>query len=391
MTSDRCVLIHYHEIALKGRNRGVFIDRLIANLRRAVRPLGVYALRETQGGVLVDLPETADWNAVRAAVETTCGVVNFALVSRCAADYAAVETLTGRLLDGRSFDSFRIDAHRSDKQFPMTSEEINRALGTYVVERTGARVDLKHAEQTIYVKIARHEAFVYFEKLAGPGGLPVGVSGHVLCLISGGIDSPVAAARLMRRGCSVEFVHFHAYPFLNAASIEKARELVQLLTRYQGTSRLHLVPFGEVQRQVVLSAPEALRTVIYRRLMLRVAERIAGQCKGAALVTGDSLGQVASQTLDNLTVVGAAANLLLLRPLVASDKREIIAEAERLGTYPISIQPDQDCCQLFMPRQPATHAHLEDVLAAESGLEIERLVEEACSGAEVVLFRWPPP
>jgi thiamine biosynthesis protein ThiI len=250
-------------------------------------------------------------------------------------------------------------------------------------------VDLGDPELTIHVELLTREAFYFFGKEPGAGGLPAGASGRVACLLSGGIDSPVAAWRMMRRGCRVLFVHFHSYPILSRASQEKARELVRLLTAYQLHSRLFLVPFGEIQRQVVLAVPPPLRVVVYRRLMVRIAEAIARRHRARALVTGEVVGQVASQTIENLTSIDEVSTLPLLRPVIGMDKDEITAQAQRLGTYPISIIPDQDCCTLFTPRHPATKARKADVLQAEAGLPIEAMVEGAVAAATVEEFQFP--
>jgi thiamine biosynthesis protein ThiI len=223
----------------------------------------------------------------------------------------------------------------------------------------------------------------------GPGGLPTGTAGRVACLLSGGIDSPVAAHRMMKRGCAVTFVHFHSYPILSRASQEKARELVRLLTEWQQQSRLYLVAFGEIQQEVVLSVPGPMRVVVYRRLMLRIAERIARNRNAQALITGDVVGQVASQTLENLAVIGNVATLPIFRPLIGMDKDEIMAEAMRIETYPISIVPDQDCCTLFTPRNPLTRARLADVEAAERALDIEAIVQRAAEHAVLEEFSFP--
>jgi tRNA uracil 4-sulfurtransferase len=250
-------------------------------------------------------------------------------------------------------------------------------------------VDLTRPSLVIWIEIVPGEAFYHFRKQPGPGGLPVGTSGRVVVLLSGGIDSPVAAWRMMRRGSHATFVHFHSYPFLSRTSQEKARDLARLLTRYQLRSRLYLVPFGELQRQITLSVPGPLRVVVYRRMMLRIAERIARRVHAQALVTGEVVGQVASQTLENMTVIGAASRLPLLRPLIGMDKEEITAEAERLGTYPISIVPDEDCCTLFTPRHPATRARARSVELAESTLPIDGMVESATTSAIVERYAFP--
>ncbi|MGE3178889.1 MAG: tRNA sulfurtransferase, partial [Vicinamibacterales bacterium] len=242
---------------------------------------------------------------------------------------------------------------------------------------------------TIHIEMLPEEAFFFFGKEPGAGGLPTGTSGRLACLLSGGIDSPVAAYRMMRRGCSVLFIHFHSYPILSRASQEKVREIATLLTRHQLRSRLLLVPFGELQQQVLLACPPELRVVIYRRLMVRIAERLARRWRARALVTGEVVGQVASQTLDNLTNIAAAANLEILRPLIGMDKDEIADEAARIGTLPISNIPDQDCCTLFTPRHPATRTRLEDLLRAEEALPIEAMVQSAVAGVVTEDFAFP--
>jgi len=290
---------------------------------------------------------------------------------------------------GRVFDTFRVRCKRADKTFPLTSPEICREIGEDVRRATGAAVDLEGAEMTIDVEVLTREILLSVEKVAGPGGLPVGSSGHVVALLSGGIDSPVAAARLMRRGCRVSFVHFHSVPYLDRTSQDKARELAHLLTRHQYRSGLYLVPFGDVQREIVAQVRRPSRVVLYRRMMVRIAEAIARRIGAEALVTGESVGQVASQTLPNLATIDAVASMPVLRPLIGSDKNEIIAEAERLGTYSISIIPDQDCCQLFVPRHPSTRTSAEEAITGEASLDVDRLCLQAVDGAVFEEFEFP--
>jgi tRNA uracil 4-sulfurtransferase len=242
---------------------------------------------------------------------------------------------------------------------------------------------------TIHVEALTDEAFYFFGKEKGAGGLPVGASGRVVCLLSGGIDSPVAAWRMMRRGCRVVFVHFHSYPVLSRASQEKVRELATLLTRYQFSSRLLLVPFADVQQQVILTVPPPLRVVLYRRLMMRIAEQLAVRHRARALVTGEVVGQVASQTLENLDCINEVVGMPVLRPLIGMDKEEITEQAQRLGTFPISIIPDQDCCTLFTPKHPATKARMRDIERAETGLPVEEMVGTAIDAAVVEDFKFP--
>lgn len=375
------LIVHYQEIALKGRNRPWFIARLVRNLREATRDLDVIDVRALMGRIEIVLGPTASWEAVRDRLTHVFGVANFARAGRAPLDLDAIAAAIVANLGPEDVKSFRVTARRADKRFPITSPMIEREVGGRIKQARGWTVDLSRPELTIYVEALTGEAFYFFGKHPGPGGLPVGVSGRVACLLSGGIDSPVAAWRMMRRGCRVVFVHFHSYPILSRASQEKAQELVRLLTRYQLHSRLLLVPFGEIQQQVVLAVAPPLRVVIYRRLMLRIAEELARRTRCQALVTGDVVGQVASQTLENMTVINDVAGMPVLRPLVGMDKDEITAEAIRLGTYPISIIPDQDCCTLFTPRHPATRARRGDVERAEAALDVNALVAQAVAAA----------
>ena len=377
----QCIVVHYHELALKGRNRPRFVARLVANLRRGMKGLGVAGIRALPGRVVLDLADGADAGAVCGRVADVFGVANYSPANRLDRDIEALRAAVSGLLVDRTFDSFRISARRGDKLYPMTSMALNEELGRHVQSLRPVRVDLEQPEFTIHVEVLEREALLYTEKRPGPGGLPVGISGNVAVLLSGGIDSPVAAYRMMQRGCRVSFVHFHSHPFLSKASQEKAVELAEQLVRHQGRATLYLVPFGELQRQIVLGAPVPLRVVLYRRLMMRIAAELALKERAGALVTGESLGQVASQTLENLQVINEAAPVLVLRPLIGMDKQEIIDKAKRIGTYEISILPDQDCCQLFVPKHPATKTTLEQIWRAERALPIDAMVKEAVAAA----------
>jgi thiamine biosynthesis protein ThiI len=385
----RSVVVHYQEIALKGKNRPWFISRLVQNVRQATSDLDIKAVRPLMGRLELVLGPTATYDQARERLLRVFGVANFSKAARAPLDIEAIAAAILGDLGDRETPSFRVTVKRADKGFPMKSPEIEREVGGRVKLAKGWHVDLDEPALTITVEMMKDHAFYTFEKERGAGGLPTGVSGKVACLLSGGIDSPVAAMRMMKRGCSVLLVHFHSYPFLSRASQEKVRELAQVLTTYQYRSRLFMVAFGEIQRQVVLEVPSALRVVIYRRLMMRIAERIARANGAGALVTGEVIGQVASQTLENMTVIGSATGLPILRPLVGMDKDEIVAQAERLGTFEISIIPDQDCCQLFTPKHPATRATLRAVEEAESHLPIEELVTRAAAEAEQEQFYFP--
>jgi thiamine biosynthesis protein ThiI len=383
------VVVHYGELALKGRNRPWFLRTLVRSISAALSDLPVIDTRALIGRIVVRLEPEADWIEVRNRLARVPGIGNFAKAERVTPDIAALTDAIGRDVSGMTAASFRVTARRADKRFPLSSPEIERTVGRRVQEVTGWPVDLSRPAVVVRVEILTDDAFYYCRREPGTGGLPVGTGGRVMALLSGGIDSPVAAWRLIRRGCRAHFVHFHSHPVLSRTSQDKARELARLLTRHQLKSRLVLVPFAGIQQRIVVTVQPALRVVVYRRMMMRIAERLAGTMGAHALVTGDSVGQVASQTVGNLAVVGRVVTMPVLRPLVGMDKEEITADAIRIGTYETSIVPDEDCCTLFTPRFPTTRASLDSVEAAERDLDIEGLVEAAVAEAVVEDFRFP--
>ena len=397
------VVVHYHEISLKRGNRPLFLRQLARNLQRAVSDLGPVRLRQLSGRILLELDGNERPERVRDRVARVCGIASVALAWRVESTLDAMKAAVVQVIEGRRFPSFRVSARRAFKTYPMTSVELNRELGAFVLERVGrdvTRVDLHHAALDVHVEVLPAETFVYVDPTPGPGGLPVGASGTVAALLSGGIDSPVAAWRMMKRGCRVLFVHFHSVPYLPATSQAKARALVERLTEWQYRSQLLLVPLGEIQREVVLTVPPPLRVVVYRRMMFRIAQALAGQTgalalttagqTGAlALTTGESVGQVASQTLHNIARIDEVAELPVLRPLIGMDKLEITAEAQRLGTFDISIEPDADCCTLFVPRHPATRVSPDEIRAAEARLDLPRLITMGVEGAQLETFEFP--
>lgn len=391
----RCVIVHYHELALKGRNRPFFEHRLVQHLRSVLKGLGVKQVEARPGRIRIALGDETPWEAVKSRLSRVFGITHFSpaqlvpLETDLSRGLEALKSAVGDSVRGLSFDTFRVTTKRADKRLPMTSMDVDREIGASVCALTGKKVRLRSPELTISIELLSREAYVAVNREPGPGGLPTGISGKVACLISGGIDSPVAAYRMMKRGCKALFVHFHGRPYLGRASEEKVRELVETLTPYQLYSRLYLVPFGEIQRQIVLSAPAAYRIVLYRRMMIRIAEELACRERCWALVTGDSLGQVASQTPENLDVVGEAAQLPLLRPLIGMDKIEITEQAQRIGTFETSIEPDQDCCRLFVPLHPSTKSSRDAIRKIERNFDPGALAKQGVEGAELVEFRFP--
>lgn len=390
----RCAIVHYHELALKGRNRDFFEQRLVRNIRSALKDLGARRVESLRSRIRVVLPDRATDGAVIDRLTRVFGIANFSLAHGVPLDLAKpnldeLMTGIGEAVRRRTFESFRVTAKRADKRLPLTSMDVERAVGTYLCNLTGKKVNLTEPDLTVYVELLSREAYYSVEKVQGPGGMPVGVSGRVACLISGGIDSPVAAYRMMKRGCTAAFVHFSGRPLVSRASEEKVRELVQTLTAYQYRSRLHVVPFGEIQREIVAQAPAPYRVVLYRRLMVRIAGELARREQCWGLVTGDSLGQVASQTPENLSVIEEAAELPLLRPLIGMDKIEITDQAQRIGTFTTSIEPDQDCCSLFTPPHPSTKTRIDDIRRVERGFDIGALVKQGIEKAELSEFTFP--
>ena len=390
----RCVIVHYHELALKGHNRDYFEQCLIKNIRTALNDVGVRQVENLHSRIRIRLPHEASIEVVRDRLIRVCGIANF-LPGRVVPLQLAnpnLHELTAAVLEeieSQSFATFRITARRADKRLALNSMDIEKSLGAAVCDRTGKKVSLKNPDLTIYIELLSKEAFCSAEKIEGPGGMPVGVSGRIACLISGGIDSPVAAYRIVKRGCLASFIHFSGRPLVSRASEEKVHELVRHLTTFQYDSRLYVIPFGEIQREIILNTPAPLRIVLYRRMMIRIAQELARKEQCWALVTGDSLGQVASQTPQNLCAIEEAAELPILRPLIGMDKREIIDEARRLGTYETSIEPDQDCCKLFVPPHPSTKTRLDDVKKVERMIDVSALVKRGVENAELTELSFP--
>ena len=382
MPMDR-VVVRYHEVALKKTNRTEFVALLTANMLRKLEGTGVVDNHRAPGRIILELPTPEIWSEARTRLRHVFGIANFLLCERVDGDLDELSrAVVDRLADSR-FESFAVRTRRSDKSFPHKSPEVSAQIGAVVKERLGKAVDLDEPDLEIHVEILPRETLYSFEKVKGAGGLPTDASGRVLALLSGGIDSPVAAHRLMQRGCRVELVHFHAVPYQNRSALEKAIELSEMLGEWQHGTRLHAVAFGDVQKEIVARAPRRARIILYRRMMMRIAERLASTIAATALVTGDSLGQVASQTLPNLAAVEDACRLTVLRPLVGMDKEEITAYARRIGTYETSIRPEEDCCQLFVPKHPSTRLPIGAARAAEEPLDIEGLVTRALERVEV--------
>lgn len=386
---ERAVLVHYHEIGLKGRNRSAFENRLRINLDHAVAGLTEARTELISSRLLVPVTDHSRAEELIAVVARVPGVsyVGDALVT--SRELPEMERAAKVALDAAPPGPFRVEARRSNTDHPMSSMEMNAEIGRYLVERTQRPVDLSNPSATVNVEVVQGQAYIYARRVQGPGGLPVGTAGRMIALLSAGIDSPVAAWRMMKRGAVVIGVHFSGVPQTSDLSARLVQRIGEALEPVGGLGRVYTVPFGDLQRRIALASPPDLRVLLYRRLMVRVAERIAATERAKALVTGESLGQVASQTLDNIAVVDAVADMPLLRPLIGMDKNEIITQARCIGTFDISTEKHEDCCTLFMPRTPATHATVAEAEAGEADLDIDAMVDEAVASATHVDFRCP--
>lgn len=386
------LVVHFHEIGLKGRNRQFFEDALARNLRRALRGTGYTRVRKGFGRVMVDLEPDGLVLVAAERAARVFGVAYVGLGRRVEPDLEQIGNVALELIGEETFESFAVRARRTHSNFPHRSQEVNEVVGQKIKDATGARVDLKNPEATATIEMFGGTGLVFAKRLPGVGGLPSGVSGKMLVLMSGGIDSPVAAWRMGRRGAEIELVHFHGQPFTDPSSVRQAEELAQVLANYQLRVVMHLVPLGDAQREIVTHAPSSMRMVLYRRIMMRIAAELAADIGAQALVTGDSLGQVASQTIENIRTVDAALNgVEVFRPLIGMDKQEIMDEAARIGTYEISARQYQDCCVLFEPRSPATKSEPAQATRAESDLDMDALVGKSLASREVREFELPDP
>jgi thiamine biosynthesis protein ThiI len=384
------VVIRSGELSLKGGNRIYFEKRLMENIKRRTAALGDFKFVRTQGNILLRAaaPMTPEQTErLTAILKTTFGVANFSFAAWCEKDLDAIGRLAAQVFNGRPNVTFKVESRREDKTYPLTSLQISDEIGGRVLEAVpGLRVDVHNPDITINVSLLHDGARVTADQIAGHAGLPTGVSGKVVVLLSGGIDSPVAAWKLMRRGCQAVFVHCHSYPYVNDASIDKVKRLAKSLAEYQGPTTLYTAPIADAQREIVAKCDESLRVVLYRRLMMRVASAIAEKEGALAVVTGDSVGQVASQTLENLRTVTPACSLPVFRPLIGENKDDIVDVARRIGTLKTSIERQDDCCSLFMPEHPATRATVAQAEAEEAKFEAGRLVAEAVQKSEKIVI-----
>ena len=397
--SNPVIVVHYHEAWLKGRNRRFFLRKLSTALRQSLQGIPIDRIEKPGDRFVVSLGDGASQQEAIARVEQVLGIAFYALARTVERNMEAICRAAWEEIEPLSFANFAVRAKRSDKSFPQTSLEVEAAVGRHLLEKLRAQgrnvsVRLKDPELTCYVEITSGPALVYARKIPGAGGLPANTAGRMMCLLSGGYDSAVAAYHMMKRGAHLSFAHFYGSGAMpGESSLHVASGLARQLVPYQFHAKLYRIPFEPIQREIVRYAPENYRVLLYRRMMLRIAEVLAKRDRALALVTGDSLGQVASQTLRNLVAVDAASRMVVFRPLIGTDKIEIMATAQKIGTYDISSEPFHDCCPVFLPRMPALYASAEDLDEAESGLDIPGLItlglrsatleQFHCSGREI--------
>jgi thiamine biosynthesis protein ThiI len=385
------VIVRYGEIALKGGNRGWFEKLLKRRVAEALKEVGHGVVERPHGRIVVRDVSDARRGAERAA--RVFGVTSASPAVAVAADEDAIQTAARAAMDealarNPAARTFRVDARRADKSFPLTSVELNHAVGgRLAAAHPGLKVDLGAPHVTVGIEVRAEEALVFAESLPGPGGLPLGSIGGAVALLSGGIDSPVAAWLAMKRGLRVGLLHFHAAPFVGDASREKALDLARALSAYAPVLDLYVAPLADVQVEIRRRAPEEYWTILFRRAMNRVAVRLAEATGALALVTGESLGQVASQTLENLRCIEDAADRLVLRPLITFDKEETIRIARAIGTFDVSIRPHLDCCTLFQPRHPKIRGVVDECRGIEEGTDLAALEERAFAALEHVRVR----
>ena len=381
------LIVKYGEIGVKGKNRYIFENKLIKNVKNILKPIGKFNVYKDYGRIYVDL-DGYDYEEVVEEVKKVFGIVGVCPAVRAEKDYNLLKELALKMLEEKieqGYKSFKVDSRRGDKDFKLTSQEMSLDIGGYLVSQVKDKiaVDVRNPEVKIHCELRQNHVMVYSDTIPGYGGLPLGTNGRAMSLLSGGIDSPVASWMVAKRGMELECIHFHSYPFTSEKSQEKVRDLAQILAKYCGRVRLHKVNMLEIQKAIGLNCKDEEMTIISRRFMMRIAERVAESRHCDALVTGESIGQVASQTIQGLTCTNASVKMPVFRPLIAMDKTEIIEVAQKIGTFETSILPEEDCCTVFSPKKPVTKPKLDRIEKSENKLDVEKLIQDAIDNIEV--------
>ena len=381
------LIVKYGEIGANGKNRYIFENKLIKNVKNILKPIGKFNVYKEYGRIYVDL-DGYDYEEVVEEVKKVFGIVGVCPAVRAEKDYNLLKELALKMLEEKieqGYKSFKVDSRRGDKDFKLTSQEMSLDIGGYLVSQVKDKiaVDVRNPEVKIHCELRQNHVMVYSDTIPGYGGLPLGTNGRAMSLLSGGIDSPVASWMVAKRGMELECIHFHSYPFTSEKSQEKVRDLAQILAKYCGRVRLHKVNMLEIQKSIGLNCKDEEMTIISRRFMMRIAERVAESRHCDALVTGESIGQVASQTIQGLTCTNASVKMPVFRPLIAMDKTEIIEVAQKIGTFETSILPEEDCCTVFSPKKPVTKPKLDRIEKSENKLDVEKLIQDAIDNIEV--------
>ena len=381
------LIVKYGEIGVKGKNRYIFENKLIKNVKNILKPIGKFNVYKEYGRIYVDL-DGYDYEEVVEEVKKVFGIVGVCPAVRAEKDYNLLKELALKMLEEKieqGYKSFKVDSRRGDKDFKLTSQEMSLDIGGYLVSQVKDKiaVDVRNPEVKIHCELRQNHVMVYSDTIPGYGGLPLGTNGRAMSLLSGGIDSPVASWMVAKRGMELECIHFHSYPFTSEKSQEKVRDLAQILSKYCGRVRLHKVNMLEIQKAIGLNCKDEEMTIISRRFMMRIAERVAESRHCDALVTGESIRQVASQTIQGLTCTNASVKMPVFRPLIAMDKTEIIEVAQKIGTFETSILPEEDCCTVFSPKKPVTKPKLDRIEKSENKLDVEKLIQDAIDNIEV--------
>ena len=385
------VLLKYGESALKGLNKPVFEQKLLSNISRVLEPVGKFSIRKSQSMIYVEpLEENIDMDEAIERMSKVFGIVNICPAVSCEKDMESIEKTTIECLNEMDVEgkTFKVEAKREDKQFPMNSPQLCQHMGGCILKNVkGLKVDVHNPDILVQIEI-RKKAYIFTQKVSGAGGMPVGTNGKAALLLSGGIDSPVAGWMIAKRGVAIDAVHFHSHPYTSDRAKEKVIELAKILSVYTGKIHLHVVPFTDIQLAIIDKCPKNYLTLIMRRIMMQIAERIAKQHRCNALITGESIGQVASQTMESLAVTDNAVDMPVFRPCIGMDKEEIITISKKIDSYETSILPYEDCCTIFVPKHPKTRPVLEDIIEAEKALDnLEEMIEAALEGDEVIVIK----
>ncbi|MCX8130679.1 MAG: tRNA 4-thiouridine(8) synthase ThiI [Clostridia bacterium] len=386
------ILVRYGEIILKGLNRPVFEDKLINNIKKVISSLGKVNIIRSQARIFIE-PESDDYDfgAAMEKLVKVFGIVSVSPVLKIESDFDKIKehsiVLVKEVVSSKNYKTFKVETKRGNKRFPMESPEISREIGAHILDNIPTlKVDVNNPDFVFYIEV-RESTYIYLEKIPAYGGMPLGTNGKAILLLSGGIDSPVAGWMMAKRGVEIEAVHFYSYPYTSERAKEKVLDLAKILSEFCYQLNVHIVPFTDIQLEINDKCPEEQNTIIMRRVMMTISEKIANRVGALALITGESMGQVASQTIQSLAVTNAVVDMPVFRPLIGMDKNEVIDIARKIGTFETSILPYEDCCTVFVAKHPKTRPQLDKILLSESKLDIEAMIEKAIENTEIIRIK----